>query len=617
MRTERVVTNLTCNQNCTWCTQRSARDVPAFVAGAAVGARIDEALAKGAEEIVLTGGEPSLRRDLAALITRAARGGASVALETNATLLDDARALALREAGLSLARVNLAGVDARLDACTRDEGGFARTLRGVEALLRAGVKTELAVTLLRSTLELVPELPRVLVQRLEPIGRLEALVLLVPTSAPEPADLLRYEDAVGPILALDACAREVGLTVRLSSDVRPPPCVFAPRSRAAHLFALTRGGARRPGHRHVPACEACNLVDRCAGFDEAYLARGDPREVHPIVDDRTRRRLSIVDSVAEQIRREFLTFGRSEKTAGEPVEEAIVRVQFHCNQACRFCFVSTHLPAPDDAAIRAAIVAAAGRGARVVLSGGEPTLSPRLLDYVRLARAHGPHPVTLETNAVRLGEPSLAQALVDAGVGVTFVSLHGCRAEISDAITEAPGTFDKTLAGIDRLAALGVTLVLNFVICERNYRELEAQVAFVHARWPGALLNISFVAPSADVVPQERSLVPRYSDVRPYLARALERAAELGLAVGGFENMSGLPLCLVPTSTAPDATNATNSTIARAFELGDLPEGLDRGEFVRADACRACALGAKCYGLRRGYAEIWGTSELRAVEAKT
>ena len=79
MRTERVVTNLTCNQNCTWCTQRSARDVPAFVAGAAVGARIDAALATGAEEIVLTGGEPSLRRDLAALNTRAARGGGASA----------------------------------------------------------------------------------------------------------------------------------------------------------------------------------------------------------------------------------------------------------------------------------------------------------------------------------------------------------------------------------------------------------------------------------------------------------------------------------------------------------------------------------------------------------
>ena len=39
---------------------------------------------------------------------------------------------------------------------------------------------------------------------------------------------------------------------------------------------------------------------------------------------------------------------------GSRVEECLVRVNFHCNQSCRFCFVSTHLPAPDPAAVTAA-----------------------------------------------------------------------------------------------------------------------------------------------------------------------------------------------------------------------------------------------------------------------
>ena len=52
-------------------------------------------------EIVLTGGEPTLRSDIADLVRRAARDGARVVLETNGALIDAARAHALAAAGLS------------------------------------------------------------------------------------------------------------------------------------------------------------------------------------------------------------------------------------------------------------------------------------------------------------------------------------------------------------------------------------------------------------------------------------------------------------------------------------------------------------------------------------
>src|SRR5262245_21475444 len=58
MRVEKVLTNLSCNQNCRYCTSRAPSDDLRFVARAQVLARIDKARARGAEEIVLTGGEP-------------------------------------------------------------------------------------------------------------------------------------------------------------------------------------------------------------------------------------------------------------------------------------------------------------------------------------------------------------------------------------------------------------------------------------------------------------------------------------------------------------------------------------------------------------------------------
>jgi hypothetical protein len=55
---------------------------------------------------------------------------------------------------------------------------------------------------------------------------------------------------------------------------------------------------------------------------------------------------------------------------------------------------------------------------------------------------------------------------------------------------------------------------------------------------------------------------------------------------------------------------------ARAyFTLPEIAAGADGGEFLKTETCAGCALTSRCWGLRRGYAEFHGTSELRAVAA--
>lgn len=321
----------------------------------------------------------------------------------------------------------------------------------------------------------------------------------------------------------------------------------------------------------------------------------------PIATDRARRKLSLISTVDEQVARELVTPNRYRDTVYGDLDEDIIRVVFQCNQACRFCFVSTHLPAAGDAAVEAAIRGAAAKGHKITLSGGEPTLHPRIVELVRLAKSLSKLPVLLQSNAIRLADPELTRALVDAGLDEVFVSLHGASAEVSDAVTHAPGTFEKTVRGLDELAKTPVRLQINFVICQANRHELPAWIELLAERWPDALANVSFVAPSTDVVPRERALVPRYEDVLPALAEAVAVAEARGIAIGGFESMCGIPLCLVPTS------------LDRYFDLSEVPPGFDAGEFVKADACARCALGSRCYGIRRGYVELHGDGELRPV----
>jgi sulfatase maturation enzyme AslB (radical SAM superfamily) len=307
-----------------------------------------------------------------------------------------------------------------------------------------------------------------------------------------------------------------------------------------------------------------------------------------------------VATVEQQVARELVMKNRRHVPGAAALEERIVRVNFHCNQACRFCFVSTHLPAAAEDAVSRAIEEAGAAGARITLSGGEPTLNPRLVEHVRLAKRVSRHPIELQTNAVLLDDAERVRDLEQAGVDEVFVSLHGASAAVSDAVTAAPGTFVRTLAGLDNLAASSMKLIINFVICRANQLELVPFVQLVAARWPRALVNVSFVAASTDVVPRDESLVPRYTEVIPALDAAISEAELSGVQIGGFQAMCGLPLCLVPERARPRVTDV-------------IPEGFDGGEFVKADACQRCDLRATCYGIRRSYVELYGSGELEPV----
>ncbi|HFE46590.1 MAG TPA: radical SAM protein [Nannocystis exedens] len=600
MRIAPIITNETCDHRCAFCRARRSVERPSVAGSASIRARIDAALAAGAEELVLTGGEPTLRRDLPAIVAYAARRGARTILETNAATLDRTAALRLYRAGLHTARVHLPGWGPSVDTITGDRGGFSRTKAAIHGLLAAGIRVEANLPICRESAPHLLAIPRGIADSGLDIAM---LWLVVVTATPATSSPLQSADATDLIARLHAAATALGIRTQLSPQVLLPPCLFAKPHRVADLYALSPGGRDRTDHRQQPACEACRAADRCPGVPTLLLAREPDLEVRPLTDDRMRRRLSVIAGVEAQIERELVTEEADRQLDGKLQRATTVRVQFRCNQACSFCFVSTHLPAATEDRVSAAIVAAAADGGIVVLSGGEPTLHPKIVDFVALARASGASSIELQTNAVRLATPGFAERLDAAGVDLAFVSLHGSVASTSDAITRAPGTFAKTLLGIDALHRAGIALRLNFVTCRTNFHELPGYIEMVAERWPRASVCISFVGPSTDLVPHSEELIPRYSEVMPTIAQAIALGLKLGVEISGFDSMCGIPLCLVP------------SRLAQFTQLPAIPEGLDRGEFIKGENCQRCALETRCFGLRRRYADLYGDSELCPLSA--
>lgn len=116
--------------------------------------------------MILTGGEPLSRPDFFTIARECCGMFTRVALATNGTLVDDAIAKKIVETGIQRVSVSLDGSDAK----THDDfrglvGSFDSTLRGFDALRRAGASMQVNVTVAKHNVHQLPDILDMAIKR--------------------------------------------------------------------------------------------------------------------------------------------------------------------------------------------------------------------------------------------------------------------------------------------------------------------------------------------------------------------------------------------------------------------------------------------------------------------
>jgi hypothetical protein len=281
--------------------------------------------------------------------------------------------------------------------------------------------------------------------------------------------------------------------------------------------------------------------------------------------------------------------------AGIGRPQGLVRTGFNCNQDCGICWQGRDWGRFGSEQVLVWIEDLAAAGARhLIISGGEPTLDPDLERYVRRARALGFDNVTLETNAIQFAKPGAAERFRDAGVSDCFVSLHSGVAEVSDAITRAPGTFVRTVKGIHALLGAGVAVGLNCVMTNEGLDHLGGLPDFIHENFgahpllQGVMLSLPTDSFDRDLIP---TIIPDPVKLRRILRPTIDRAFALGIRVRGLDGPCGPPLCAFGADP-------------RIASLEPLPESLDFRTYL--PACDRCAVRHACFGVRDVQVALYG-----------
>jgi len=149
-----------CNLACVHCRASSERGPYPGELTTAEGLRLlDDIASFSRPVIILTGGEPLLREDVYDLAAYGTGKGLRMVLATNGTLVTEAAARRMMEAGIQRVSISLDGADAAShDAFRSVSGAFAGALAGIEAMKRAGLEFQINTTITRANRKQIGEI---------------------------------------------------------------------------------------------------------------------------------------------------------------------------------------------------------------------------------------------------------------------------------------------------------------------------------------------------------------------------------------------------------------------------------------------------------------------------
>lgn len=280
-----------------------------------------------------------------------------------------------------------------------------------------------------------------------------------------------------------------------------------------------------------------------------------------------------------------------------------IHVTDHCNSNCKFCVVNSPIRQREIKTedLVEFVLAFANKKIDILnLHGGEPTVSEALLPIIDAAHSIGINEIHLQTNGIKLADEELVARLIDKGVKVFVISLHGNTAELQESISLTPNSFSKILHGIENCLRAGALVRTNTVICRQNINYLYDILMLSH-RLGVPWQNISALHPTERALAQFPDVLLHPKEIRdllpPILTQLLAEAPDITLDLEGFAT------CHVPGFEDHHLKKELRDIKLKYHEvlLDNYEEFMDSSERKLIKDCASCCHIERCNGIYKAY----------------
>jgi len=268
-----------------------------------------------------------------------------------------------------------------------------------------------------------------------------------------------------------------------------------------------------------------------------------------------------------------------------------------CNQRCIFC--SAYGRKDKDFDLKNFILELQKDDDNlIILSGGEPfSIGIDNMIYIADFVLKRKKVLEIQTNATLI--PNIEErrlkilvSLLKKTGGYFNVNIPSHRSDMDYRITRIKDGFEKRIKGIEILNNLGSTIRVTHVIHKINYKYLFDFAQFILKKIPFiSWVQFSFVK-GIGKAEKNKKIIPKYSDVSPFLIKAFEVLDENGF----YFEVDHIPLCFL------------GKYYDRQVDFKKMSEKI-HGEYLKEKeklpSCKGCKFYSVCSGPRKDYIEIY------------
>jgi MoaA/NifB/PqqE/SkfB family radical SAM enzyme len=301
------------------------------------------------------------------------------------------------------------------------------------------------------------------------------------------------------------------------------------------------------------------------------------------------------------------------------MEKLVLFTGFSCNAYCHFCIDLNKRDVPDKSTqqlVREMVQAKDAGVEYLEIIGGEATMRKDFLPLLGAAKKLGFKEIILVTNGMMLSYPDFAKKTVALGVRDIVFSIHGPNAEVHDAMTATPGSYDLLLKGLANVRKEGLKRTFgNCTVTQKNMKYIP-DIARKFLELDIHHVEFIFVDPTyGGAFSKFDAQVPKISEAAKYMREALD----IGRA-GGTKDFTVryVPLChftdyLGQVSEIREVQLFRTRHWAPDFRNDDVSEGRKAVGREKTAACEGCTLYNACEGMWTEYIKRRGDEELTPV----